>query len=68
MLSCLARLAVERDCGRLEWWVLDWNEPAIKFYETLGADAMDEWTTYRVSGDQLKELSKEFDSTENLHP
>ena len=58
LLSFLARLAVERGCGRLEWWVLDSNEPAIRFYERLGAKAMDEWTVYRVTGDALEELAK----------
>jgi len=60
MLAYLARLALERDCGRLEWWVLNWNEPAIRFYETLGAKAMDEWTTYRLTGDRLKDLGGEY--------
>jgi len=60
MLAYLARLALERDCGRLEWWVLNWNEPAIRFYETLGAKAMDEWTTYRLTGDRLKDLAGEY--------
>jgi len=58
LLSFLARLAVERGCGRLEWWVLDWNEPAIRFYERLGAKPMDEWTVFRVTGDALEELAK----------
>jgi GNAT superfamily N-acetyltransferase len=58
LLSYLAQLAVERGCGRLEWWVLDWNEPAIRFYERLGAQAMDEWTVFRLSGDTLEELAK----------
>ena len=58
LLSYLARLAVERGCGRLEWWVLDWNEPAIRFYERLGAKAMDEWTVYRVTGDALEDLAE----------
>ena len=58
LLSYLARLAVERGCGRLEWCVLDWNEPAIRFYERLGAQAMDEWTVYRVSGDTLEKLAQ----------
>ena len=58
LLSFLARLAVERGCGRLEWWVLDWNEPAIRFYERLGAKPMDEWTVYRVTGDTLRELAE----------
>jgi GNAT superfamily N-acetyltransferase len=57
LLVCLARIARERDCGRLEWSVLDWNEPAIGFYESLGARPMDEWTTYRVSGAALSTLA-----------
>lgn len=57
LLSDLARIAVERDCGRLEWAVLDWNEPAIAFYRALGAVAMDEWTTHRLSGDALTSLA-----------
>jgi GNAT superfamily N-acetyltransferase len=57
LLKALAALAVERDCARLEWWVLDWNEPAIKFYKKLGAKPMDEWTTFRVDGDALLELA-----------
>ncbi len=56
LLSCLARIAVERGCGRLEWSVLDWNEPSINFYKALGAVAMDEWTVYRVTGDALTRL------------
>ncbi len=56
LLSHLAALAVERDCARLEWWVLDWNEPAIGFYKKLGARFMDEWTVMRVDGDALKQL------------
>ena len=59
LLAHLAALAVERDCARLEWWVLDWNEPAIGFYKRLGAKAMDEWTVYRVDGDALTTLAKE---------
>jgi GNAT superfamily N-acetyltransferase len=58
MLSFLARLAVERGCGRLEWWVLDSNEPAIRFYERLGAKPMDKWTVFRVTGQTLEELAK----------
>ncbi|MGH3089202.1 MAG: GNAT family N-acetyltransferase [Rubrobacteraceae bacterium] len=57
MLRYLARLAVERGCGRLEWWVLDWNESAIRFYENLGAVPMDEWTVFRLTGDDLDELA-----------
>lgn len=55
----LARLAVERDCGRLEWAVLDWNESAIGFYRSLGARAMDDWTVYRLAGDELRRLAAE---------
>ncbi len=58
LLSHLARLAVERGCGRLEWSVLDWNEPSIAFYRSLGAVAMDEWTVYRLTGDALAELAR----------
>lgn len=57
LLNRLARLAIERGCGRLEWSVLDWNEPAIAFYRALGARAMDEWTTNRIAGDALIELA-----------
>ncbi|HET7478638.1 MAG TPA: GNAT family N-acetyltransferase [Rubrobacteraceae bacterium] len=58
LLSHLARLAVERGCGRLEWWVLDWNEPAIGFYRKLGAAPMDDWTVYRVTGEALDRLAE----------
>ena len=54
----VARLAVQRGCGRLEWSVLDWNEPSIRFYAALGAVALDEWTTYRLTGDALAALGK----------
>ncbi|MEN7548102.1 GNAT family N-acetyltransferase [Rapidithrix thailandica] len=57
--SSLARLAKERDCGRLEWWVLDWNQPAIRFYKSLGAEPMDDWTVYRVTGKALEELAQQ---------
>ncbi len=57
LLLHVARLAGERQCGRLEWAVLDWNEPAINFYKTLGAVAMDEWTVFRVTGTALKKLA-----------
>jgi len=56
LLSHLATLAVERDCARLEWSVLDWNEPAIGFYKKLGARLMDEWTVMRVDGEALEQL------------
>jgi GNAT superfamily N-acetyltransferase len=58
LLSSLAALAVERGCRRLEWAVLDWNEPAIRFYKRLGAKPMDEWTVYRVTGETLDELAR----------
>lgn len=57
MLVHLARLAKDRGCGRLEWWVLDWNAPSIGFYEKLGAVAMDDWTVYRLAGTALDELA-----------
>ena len=59
LLTHLAKIAVERNCGRLEWSVLDWNEPAIGFYKKLGAVPMDEWTVMRVAGDALKNLAAE---------
>ncbi len=58
LLKQLAKTAVERGCGRLEWWCLDWNKPSIDFYLSIGAAPMDEWTTYRVSGENLDKLSK----------
>ena len=57
LLAHLARIAVERNCGRFEWTVLDWNEPAIGFYRKLGAVPMDGWTIFRVSGDALETLA-----------
>jgi GNAT superfamily N-acetyltransferase len=57
LLGRLAALAVERDCARLEWSVLDWNTPAIDFYKALGAVPMDEWTVYRVDGAALDQLA-----------
>lgn len=57
LLTELARLAVERGCGRLEWSVLDWNEPAIGFYRGLGARPQDEWTVYRLTGEALRDLA-----------
>jgi GNAT superfamily N-acetyltransferase len=59
LLAALARITVERGGARLEWVVLDWNEPAIRFYRSLGARAMDEWTTFRVAGDALTRLAGE---------
>ena len=55
-LKALAQICVERGYERFQWWVLDWNEPSIEFYKSLGAVPMDEWTVYRVSGDALKKL------------
>lgn len=59
LLGHLAALAVERGCRRLEWSVLDWNEPAIRFYRRLGARPMDDWTVFRVDGDALVALAAE---------
>jgi len=59
LLRHLARVAIERGCGRMEWSVLDWNEPAIGFYRSIGARAMDEWTVFRLTGDALERLAKE---------
>ena len=59
LMTRLARLAVERKCGRFEWWVLDWNESAIEFYRSLGAHAMSDWTVYRLSGEPLARLARE---------
>ncbi|MGN0903300.1 MAG: GNAT family N-acetyltransferase [Succinivibrio sp.] len=59
ILKELARITIERGCGRLEWWCLDWNKPSIDFYLSKGAQKMDEWTTYRVAGDALKKLASE---------
>jgi GNAT superfamily N-acetyltransferase len=56
LLRAVARLAVERDCARLEWSVLDWNEPAIRFYRALGAVPLDEWTGYRLAGEALRRV------------
>ena len=58
LLKRLAGIAVERGCGRLEWWCLDWNRPSIEFYRSLGAEPMDEWTTYRLTGETLRKLAK----------
>jgi GNAT superfamily N-acetyltransferase len=58
LLAGMARLALERGCGRLEWAVLDWNEPALAFYRRLGAVPMDEWTVHRVAGPALEVLAR----------
>lgn len=57
LLSKLAQIALERGCGRLEWWCLDSNTPSIDFYLSLNAEPMDEWTVYRIAGDTLTELA-----------
>ena len=57
MLRHLAALAVEHDCGRFEWSVLDWNEPAIRVYDTIGAEPMTEWIRYRMSGETLRKFA-----------
>lgn len=59
LLQHLAQVAVERNCGRLEWWVLNWNKPAIDFYKSLDAVPMDEWTVFRVTGNSLNKLADE---------
>lgn len=58
ILKKLAAIAVERGCGRLEWWCLDWNQPSIDFYLSLGAEPMSDWTVYRLTGDTLKDLAE----------
>lgn len=60
LMSFLARIAVQRKCGRFEWWVLDWNQRAIEFYRTIGAIGMDEWTVQRVTGTALTRLAGMF--------
>ena len=57
LLTHLARLAVERNYGRLEWRVLDWNEPAIRFYRSIGAEPLSDWTEFRLTGDALRALA-----------
>jgi GNAT superfamily N-acetyltransferase len=57
LLKHLARIATERGCGRVEWGVLDWNQPSIEFYKKLGAVPMDEWTKYRLTGEALERLA-----------
>lgn len=58
LLKKLAQIAVERGCGRLEWWCLDWNKPSIDFYLSLGAEPMEDWTVYRIAGDTLKSMAE----------
>lgn len=61
LLSYLGKIAVERDCERLDWWCLDWNTSSIEFYKSLGAIPMDDWTVYRMQGEALKDLAKMWD-------
>ena len=58
LLAKLAQIALERGCGRLEWACLDWNTPSIEFYKSLGAQPMDEWTVYRLTGDTLEAMAR----------
>lgn len=58
LLKALARIAVERDCGRFEWVCLDWNKPSIDFYLSLGAEPLEDWTIYRIAGEKLRDFSK----------
>ena len=58
LLKELAAIAVDRGCGRLEWWCLDWNQPSIDFYKSMKAVPMDEWTVYRITGETLDEMGK----------
>lgn len=59
IIKKLSSIAKERECGRLEWWCLDWNKPSIEFYLSLGAEPMTDWTVYRIAGDKLTKLSEE---------
>ncbi len=61
ILSYLGKLSIERNCGRLEWWCLDWNVSSIEFYKQMGAVPMEEWTVYRVSDDILDKLALKFE-------
>ncbi len=65
LLAELARICVERGYQRFEWSVLDWNEPSIRFYKSLGAEPMDEWTVHRISGEPLRALAALAQSDEN---
>src|ERR1700745_74730 len=64
----LAKIAGDRGCGRMEWAVLDWNEPAIKFYRALGAKPMDEWTAFRLTRDGLEKLANAADTAATTEP
>jgi len=67
LLAALARIAIERDCGRLEWSVLDWNNLAIDFYRRIGAIALDDWTTFRMTGDPLFALAARSGPPQSSH-
>lgn len=56
LFARVAEIAKDRDCGRIEWWVLDWNKPAIDFYQNMGARPMDEWTVYRLTQEQFEDI------------
>ena len=58
ILQKLAAIALERGCGRMEWWCLDWNQPSIDFYRSLGAEPMSDWTVYRLAGETLRGLAE----------
>jgi Acetyltransferase (GNAT) family. len=58
LLARLARIAQERQCGRVEWAVLDWNEPSIQFYKSLGATPLEDWRTFRLTGEALETLAR----------
>ena len=60
LLAFLAKLALERNCGRFEWWCIDWNQSSIDFYKSIGAIPMDEWTVFRVADEALLDLANEF--------
>ena len=68
LLVELARIARDRGCGRMEWAVLDWNEPAIKFYRALGAKPMDEWTVFRLTRDEIAKLADAADAAATTQP
>jgi GNAT superfamily N-acetyltransferase len=68
LLVELAKIARDRECGRMEWAVLDWNEPAIKFYRALGAKPMDEWTVFRLTGEEIAKLADAVDTVATTEP
>ena len=65
LLKRLAEIAVQRGCGRLEWWCLNWNKPSIDFYRSLGAEPMSEWTVYRIAGETLAQLGSSQEQPED---